>query len=232
MYSSNGVISYPDENGVTLTDGHDAIEAKYSDAAWAGFNRGTQFCQENGYANIIVDLGAKYDLERFVVKAASKQLSNGIEAPASIEVYVSSDNETWSLAGKADYTDDETLISVSAVVNLEEAVTARYIEYRVIFQDAETKINWAFISEVEAYGVEATEDEPEQPEQPTYMLGDVNDDKKVDSVDYLLVKRACFKTYELNEGEFIRADVSLDEIIDSTDYLLVKRIAFGTYTVE
>ena len=65
----------------------------------------------------------------------------------------------------------------------------------------------------------------------TAMLGDVNDDKKVDSVDYLLVKRACFKTYELDASQFVRADVNGDEKLDSTDYLLVKRIAFGTYKV-
>ncbi|MBO5870924.1 MAG: dockerin type I repeat-containing protein, partial [Clostridia bacterium] len=66
----------------------------------------------------------------------------------------------------------------------------------------------------------------------TYSLGDVNADKKVDSVDYLLVKRACFKTYALSEEETIRADVNVDKKVDSTDYLLVKRIAFGTYTVK
>ncbi|MBQ4316975.1 MAG: dockerin type I repeat-containing protein, partial [Clostridia bacterium] len=76
------------------------------------------------------------------------------------------------------------------------------------------------------------EPQPEPDPEPTYMLGDVNDDEKVDSVDYLLVKRACFKTYELNEDEFKRADVNADTVMDSTDYLLVKRIAFGTYTVE
>ncbi|MBQ4316823.1 MAG: dockerin type I repeat-containing protein, partial [Clostridia bacterium] len=61
--------------------------------------------------------------------------------------------------------------------------------------------------------------------------GDVNADKKVDSLDYLLVKRACFGTYTLSQEEYVRANVNRDDRIDSTDYLLVKRIAFGTYTV-
>lgn len=61
------------------------------------------------------------------------------------------------------------------------------------------------------------------------LLGDVNNDKKVDSLDYLLVKRACFKTYTFSNDESKRADVNGDSKIDSSDYLLVKRIAFGTY---
>ncbi|MBO5869836.1 MAG: glycoside hydrolase, partial [Clostridia bacterium] len=75
-------------------------------------------------------------------------------------------------------------------------------------------------------GVTPSEDEPEQDE---YLVGDVNDDKKVDSVDYLLVKRACFNTYTLSDAEEARSDVNADKKVDSTDYLLVKRIAFGTY---
>ena len=64
----------------------------------------------------------------------------------------------------------------------------------------------------------------------SYLIGDANLDKKVDSVDYLLVKRHCFKTYTLEGNGFKAANVNGDGAIDSTDYLLVKRICFGTYT--
>ena len=59
-------------------------------------------------------------------------------------------------------------------------------------------------------------------------MGDVSGNGITDSTDYLLVKRACFKTYELNDDEFARADLDDSGKIDSTDYSLVKRIAFGT----
>lgn len=59
--------------------------------------------------------------------------------------------------------------------------------------------------------------------------GDVNGDGVTNSSDYILVKRACFKTYELSEEEFARADINGSNNIDSSDYTLVKRIAFGTY---
>ena len=64
-----------------------------------------------------------------------------------------------------------------------------------------------------------------------FKKGDINVDGSVDSLDYLLVKRHCFNTYELNEDEFMRADIDENEDVDSADYLLVKRICFGTYVV-
>ncbi|MBO5869220.1 MAG: leucine-rich repeat protein [Clostridia bacterium] len=63
-------------------------------------------------------------------------------------------------------------------------------------------------------------------------FGDLNGDEKVTSLDYLLVKRACFGTYELSNVELARADINRDKQTNSADYLLVKRIAFGTYKVQ
>ncbi|MBQ4316970.1 MAG: dockerin type I repeat-containing protein [Clostridia bacterium] len=64
-------------------------------------------------------------------------------------------------------------------------------------------------------------------------LGDVNLDGTVDSLDYLMAKRAAFGTFELSKAQFVCADVYpyRSSAIDSADYLLIKRIAFGTYTV-
>jgi hypothetical protein len=64
------------------------------------------------------------------------------------------------------------------------------------------------------------------------ILGDVNNDAVVDSLDYILVKRACYKTYLLSIEEKQRADVDKNAKINAVDYLLIKRITFGTYAVE
>lgn len=64
-----------------------------------------------------------------------------------------------------------------------------------------------------------------------YLIGDANLDGTIDSVDYLLVKRHCFKTFTLEDTALIAADVNGDGNLDSTDYLLIKRICFGTYVV-
>lgn len=62
------------------------------------------------------------------------------------------------------------------------------------------------------------------------ILGDVNNDSAVDSLDYVLVKRACYKTYLLSLEEKQRADVDKNAKINAVDYLLIKRITFGTHT--
>ncbi len=58
--------------------------------------------------------------------------------------------------------------------------------------------------------------------------GDVNGNGVTDSSDYLLVKRACFNTYQLSDEELARADVNSNGDVDSSDYAMIKRIAFGT----
>lgn len=62
--------------------------------------------------------------------------------------------------------------------------------------------------------------------------GDIDLSGKVDQLDYVLLKRNCFKTLELNELERARADIDRDGAVDHTDYLLLKRICLGTYVVE
>ena len=204
-----------------MTDGIYPSEGIYSDPAFAGFNKNSDFVKNNGYAAITVDLGSVYALDTFVVSAGSEMLSSGIAAPKGIEVYTSMDGKNWTKAGEADYVDDANVIYVDANVVLEKAVNARYVQYRVLPLTEAGTAAWMFICEVEAYGTAVA---------VTAGMGDVNANGKVDSLDYLLVKRACFGTYELSDDEYARANINGDDKIDSADYLLVKRIAFGTYT--
>lgn len=62
--------------------------------------------------------------------------------------------------------------------------------------------------------------------------GDVDLSGDVDQTDYVLLKRACFKTYMLDEPEKTRADIDRNGTVDRADYLLLRRICLGTYTVE
>ena len=218
LYSVDGVVSYPDENGKSLTDGSSASpDGTYSDPAFAGFNVQSTEYRENGYASITVDLEKVYAVDKFIARVGTKKLTSGIIAPSGVSIYVSENNTDWKYAGEVAVEDTDVTNTLDATVELSQSVSARYVQFRITGEKS-----WIFVSEVEVY-------EGEPVTEPTVMLGDVNDDKKVDSLDYLLVKRACFDTYELNEEEFKRADVNADETIDSSDYLLVKRIAFGTY---
>ena len=63
----------------------------------------------------------------------------------------------------------------------------------------------------------------------TGMLGDINDNGKIDSMDYVLLKRAYFGTYKIPDEIFWRGDINGNGKIDSMDYVLLKRAYFGTY---
>ena len=64
------------------------------------------------------------------------------------------------------------------------------------------------------------------------MLGDVNGDWKIDSIDYLLLKRHVLGTYRLTDAQQAVADVSKDGSVSATDYLLMKRHVLGTYRIS
>ncbi|MBQ4317453.1 MAG: discoidin domain-containing protein, partial [Clostridia bacterium] len=219
IYAPYGTPYYPDINGTSLTDNKFPTSADFGDPAFVGFNKNDSKVKSKGYATVTVDLGKSYALDVFTVTVGSQKLSGGIAAPKGIEVYVSEDNKNWTLAGAADYKDSSILTCVDAVVALPESVNARYVQYRIIPQSS-SSYSWMFLCEVSAYSSDIKE-----------SLGDIDASGKVDSLDYLLVKRACFGTYKLSDEEFARANINGDEKINSADYLLVKRIAFGTYKV-
>lgn len=62
-------------------------------------------------------------------------------------------------------------------------------------------------------------------------LGDANCDSMLDQYDYLLIKRAYFKTVTLDENQSFRADIDMNGEVDQYDYILSKRHYFGTYKV-
>ena len=61
----------------------------------------------------------------------------------------------------------------------------------------------------------------------TDSIGDINSNGTIDSMDYVLLKRAYFGTYLLKE--LTTGDVNTNGRLDSMDYVLLKRAYFGTY---
>jgi len=70
------------------------------------------------------------------------------------------------------------------------------------------------------------------PDETKPTLGNIDGDEDVDASDYILIKRAVLKTYNLTEEQRIVADIDKDGDVDATDYVLVKRIVLGTYKVD
>ncbi|MBO5870381.1 MAG: discoidin domain-containing protein, partial [Clostridia bacterium] len=101
IYVANGEATYPDENGKTLTDGLNATaDSTYAHPAFVGFNKHSEEYDANGYATITVDLGAEYDLNKFIAHFASAKNSGaGVTAPAKVTVYVSDDKSSWTSVG-------------------------------------------------------------------------------------------------------------------------------------
>ena len=61
------------------------------------------------------------------------------------------------------------------------------------------------------------------------LNGDINDNGEIDSMDYVLLKRAYFGTYIFKNQAV--GDINGNRQIDSMDYVLLKRAYFGTYDI-
>ena len=78
-------------------------------------------------------------------------------------------------------------------------------------------------------------DDPNTPDDPDkedddFMLGDINENGIIDSMDYVYLKRAYFGTYALKNQKV--GDINKNNQIDSMDYVYLKRAYFGTYVIK
>lgn len=64
------------------------------------------------------------------------------------------------------------------------------------------------------------------------VRGDADGNGKVDTFDYVLVKRAYFGTYKLTDAGFRAVAISDGVTISAYDYLLIKRHYFGTIDIN
>ena len=64
------------------------------------------------------------------------------------------------------------------------------------------------------------------------LLGDVNGNGKIDTMDYAMAKRAYLGTYDIKPDELKRGDINGNGRIDTTEYAMIKRHYLGTYTIE
>ena len=147
-WNENSPVSYPDEDGVTLTDGVvDPGDNAFSNPVWAGFNaNGTPDYAENGYSWIQLDLGAVTEISKIAVYSGSAALGSGISSAGfCVEFLVSDDGENWTSLGTAEAVDTDTVNYIETSIGT--TASGQYV--RVQF----TRSGWMFISEVEVYDI-------------------------------------------------------------------------------
>lgn len=150
-----------------VNDGIIAEYDVYSERDWAGFyyTSNADYASDVNYdgsvGEIIIDLGAKADLTSFRTHHWGTPKS-GIQEISKIEVLVSDDNDKWTSAGVA----TENLTGEGVWTEIEASVSGRYVKY--VYTAKKDASTFLFISECEAYGTFAKEEEPseESSEEP------------------------------------------------------------------
>ena len=162
IFTTDGVQNWPDEDGVTLTDGIKAAsDAGYDDPSWVGFNKQSSDydASEGGFgATTVIDLGASSDLSKLAFQAWGGDA--GISVPYWVNLYVSADGETYTQAGYLEINPDNAAAGVNAY-EMDLDVTAQYV--KVCFYG----YGWIFIDEIEIYGSAAAAGGDEPSDDPS-----------------------------------------------------------------
>ncbi len=203
-----------------LTDGvvSDSFEAGSS--LWYGIFCNSAATDSNapaGKASVVVDLGNYCDITSVGIHYASMSEA-AVAPPANIEVY----GCTVPQEGFYDIGTIETEYNNGQfwVRGEFKSKSVRYVRFDVTLGDY-----WAMLDEIEIFGIPSEKGVPN-------MLGDINGDSKTDVMDYVLLKRHCFGTYNLTEEQKVIADVNLDGAVDLKDYTALKRFCFGNYYIK
>ncbi len=157
-WDDNAPYAYPDEEGKTLTDGvKPADDADLYAAEWAGWTGIHPTYADYGYNWFTIDLGEVKEFTKVNVWHGTIALQNGINAPESIQVFVSDDGENFTEVGSATPANEAV---VNECTSIEATASGRYVQVRVVAG------NWAFLSEIEVEGYVEVESEDEESDTP------------------------------------------------------------------
>ena len=147
-WDENYPVAYPDEDGVSLTDGvKDPGDNDYKNVVWAGFNgNGTPDYAANGYSWIVIDLGAVTEISKISVYTGSEALGSGIASNnMTVEFLVSDDGENWTSLGTVATEDNASVNFVETTIGT--TASGQYVRVQI------TRTGWMFVSEVEVYDI-------------------------------------------------------------------------------
>ena len=216
-----------------------------------GANKGGSFYSvwQGSDVTVTVDLGKTVNIDLFRAYFAGGV--DGVERPRKMKVSVSDDG--------VNFTDIKATCNVSELGSGNEwdtylfviqtpIVSARFVSFTVFAQlNYGAKCVWvdelevaladtAYLAPNENQGNQdgGNQDGENQGGNASgeYNLGDVNKSGEIDSMDYVLVKRAYFGTFSFDNEQLSLGDVNKSGEIDSMDYVLIKRAYFGTFTIK
>lgn len=251
LYSSSKDVTFTFNDGIFYALGETGIQIDgYECSSDVIINGGLLAFETTSYSiSVYADYNASFEMNGGEIGAMSDLIIYSYDANADITInhgalYVSSEN-----IAVAAYTEAYNESDVLATVTLNggdlyafgslcgvygDEIYILGGEFRVGY-DPETNPDGALyvggITAVDGMGTIGTTLDSEYG-IGVYAIGDVNADQKVDQLDYLVIKRACFGTYTLYGSENTRADIDANESVNATDYLLLKRICFDTYVAE
>lgn len=67
--------------------------------------------------------------------------------------------------------------------------------------------------------------------KPVSKIGDVDCNGRVETTDYMLLKRYILGSFKLTESGLALADIDRNGKVEATDYMLLKRAILGTYVI-
>ncbi len=242
---------WPASYNAKLTDNVYLNEISFAEDDWFGFCRsaGSNGSNtQNGVGSVVIDLGESKGIKSIKVNTFVGE-DSGIAAPARISACVA-ENADGPFVKMGDLAVGEAFNNV-AWADLEKTANGRYVKIEVELKAGSA---FAFINEVMVLGGALIENpeityppvepdvpvdppvepdppvDPELPDEPDFVKGDINGKDGIDSMDYVLLKRAYFGTYKLSD---IRVgDINGNDEIDSMDYVYLRRAYFGTYVIK
>ncbi len=224
--SINGVFKFAD----VLTDGIAQNGFDATNDTWFTFQRWHNCTDYVG--SVIVDMGEIKTIDRlklhlansdktFTVGTASAKID--ALAPVKIEVFVSSDNESYASVGTITPKSDMNIVYWTDELTIDK--DARYV--KVTFTLPQTvSVPYALIDEIAIYNAAEVVPEPE------YILGDVNNDGKLTATDYMMLKKIIFDMLDVEdlkapETAALRCDLNGDGKYTSIDYFMLKKLIFS-----
>ncbi len=199
-----------------LTDGIAANQFNMADDSWFIYSSYKNL--ENGIGSFTVDLGKTCDITKIRLHLANVGANMGVYAPDKVTAYALIDGEYVNIGNFA-LNREDTVVYWTAIQIDNIQTTSIKIEFDV-------NGNYAYVNEIEVHG---TESEIEVvPPEPTYIKGDVNNDGKLNTADYIMLKSLVIGNIEVTDLKnqdtaSLRCDYNSDGKLAASDYFLLKK---------